>query len=61
MKACQAAVDSVEFSEWIAFWGMEAEANAQPGESTRTPTREELTAKIHAWRTKHNANQRKRS
>lgn len=50
------AVDSAEFTEWLAFWTVEAElqGTAQP-EAQRAPTRDELTGKIHAWVAKHNA------
>jgi hypothetical protein len=39
-------VNSAEFSEWIAFWTVEAE-HQQPA-AERPPTPDELTAKIHA-------------
>lgn len=42
---------SDEFTEWVAFWGIEADAVS--GE--REPTRDELGQKIFAWAQKHNA------
>jgi hypothetical protein len=45
-------VDSVEFSEWVAFWLWEAElSGAEPSE----PDQDQLTSKIYAWAERHNA------
>jgi hypothetical protein len=53
VEACQRAVSSREFTEWIAFWKLEAERSG--AESERPPTQEELGAKIQAWAAAHNA------
>jgi hypothetical protein len=47
-------VDSSEFVDWVAFWTIEAEANAT-GDDAEPPSREVLGTKIAAWATKHNA------
>jgi hypothetical protein len=46
-------VSSHEFTEWIAFWKLEAERSG--AESERPPTQEELGAKIQAWAAGHNS------
>ena len=48
----------MEFTEWIAFWSVEAELSGSRPESEREPTREELGAKIEAWVARHNAAQK---
>jgi hypothetical protein len=51
---CMAHVSSPEFIDWIAFWTIEAEANAT-GEDAEPPSPEVLGTKIAAWAQKHNA------
>jgi hypothetical protein len=46
-------VSSREFTEWFAFWKLEAEQSG--AETDRQPTQEELGAKIQAWAAAHNA------
>lgn len=48
-------MSSIEFTEWIAFWRLEAEQ--QGAEPDRLPTQDELGAKIAAFAARHNASQ----
>lgn len=50
MKACQRAVSSSEFAEWLGFWHVEAE-----GSEEREPTPDELGEKLAAWAAGQNA------
>ena len=55
VEACQRAITSDEFGEWIAFYALEVEANRDASGEEPEPDQDQLGSKLQQWAEMHNA------